>query len=186
MSLFQQLRSVLGGSRQATHLTRVDQVAPWLFIGPELSAPQYADLRARGVTHVVDLRLEGSDDPAALDLMGLRWRRLPIADRDAPTDAQLAELVQWLDREAEAARDPALYVHCHAGLGRTPTVAIALLMQHDLSLQEAHRLVAAARPEVQPTSRQLTWLRALEAQRRGPPRGAIPPRQGSPDAGPPR
>lgn len=107
--------------------------------------------------------------------MGLRWRRLPIADREAPTDAQPAELIQWLDREAGHAPDPAVYLHCHAGLGRTPTVAIALLMQHDLSLQEAHRRVVAARPEAMPTSRQLAWLQALEAQRRGPPRSAIPP-----------
>ncbi|PKN82864.1 MAG: hypothetical protein CVU47_01375 [Chloroflexi bacterium HGW-Chloroflexi-9] len=180
MSLFEQLRSVLGGSRQVTPPSRVDQVAPWLFIGPELSATQYADLRARGITHVVDLRLEGSDDPATLDLMGLRWRRVPIADREAPTDVQLAELIQWLDREADHAPDPALYLHCQAGLGRTPTVAVALLMQHDLSLQEAHRLVVAARPEAQPTSRQLAWLQALEAQRRGPPRGAAPPHQAPP------
>jgi predicted protein tyrosine phosphatase len=180
MSPFQKLKSVLGGSRHVTASARVDQVAPWLFIGPELSATQYADLRGRGVTHVVDLRLEGSDDPAALDLMGLRWRRLPIADREAPTDVQLADLIQWLDQEATHAPDPALYLHCQAGLGRTPTVAIALLMQHDLSLQESHRLVVAARPEAQPTSRQLVWLQALEAQRRGPPRGATPPHQGSP------
>jgi len=184
MSAFEKLRSVLGGSRPVTPPPRVDQVAPWLFIGPELSATQYADLRARGVTHVVDLRLEGSDDPAALDLMGLRWRRLPIADREAPTDAQLAELIEWLDGEAAHAPAPALYLHCQAGLGRTPTVAIALLMQHDLSLQESHRLVVSARPEAQPTSRQLAWLQALEAQRRGPPRGAIPHLHGPPHEGP--
>ena len=55
-----------------------------------------------------------------------------------------------------------MYVHCHAGLGRTPTVAIALLMQHDLTLAEAQRMVLAARPEAAPTTRQLEWLDLLD------------------------
>lgn len=165
MNPIQSIRSILGGVRGASNGARVDQVAPWLFIGPELTLAQYRDLRARGVTHVVDLREEGSDDPEALVALGLRWRRIPIPDRHAPTEAQLRELIDWLDRDSDPTRDEAVYLHCHAGLGRTPTVAIALLMQHDLTLQEAHRLVVAARPEAQPTSRQVEWLQALEGRR---------------------
>ncbi len=142
---------------------RVDRVAPWLFIGPSLLIDQYADLRARGVTHIVDLRAEGSDDADALELLGFRWRRIPVPDRHAPTDEQLAELIAWLDADADPNVDQALYVHCHAGLGRTPTVAMALLMQHDLRLAEAHRMVFAARPESAPTTRQLEWLQQVEA-----------------------
>ena len=141
---------------------RVDRVAPWLYIGPELLIDQYAELRRRGVTHVVDLREEGSDDVDSLHVLGFRWRRLPVADRRAPTDAQLAELIAWLDADADPNVDQAVYMHCHAGLGRTPTVAIALLMQHDLSLAEAQRMVLSARPEAAPTTRQLEWLSALE------------------------
>ncbi|MGE3960949.1 MAG: dual specificity protein phosphatase family protein [Dehalococcoidia bacterium] len=142
---------------------RVDRVAPWLFIGPNLLIDQYADLRRRGVTHIVDLREEGSDDADALAELGFRWRRIPVPDRHAPTDAQLAELIAWLDRDADPNTDQALYIHCHAGLGRTPTVAMALLMQHDLKLGEAHRMVFAARPESAPTTRQLEWLQSVEA-----------------------
>jgi len=142
---------------------RVDRVAPWLFIGPQLLIDQYADLRRRGVTHIVDLREEASDDADALEEIGFRWRRIPIADRHAPTDDQLADIIAWLDADADPNVDQAVYVHCHAGLGRTPTIAIALLMQHDLKLAEAHRMVFAARPESAPTTRQLEWLRTVEA-----------------------
>jgi protein-tyrosine phosphatase len=144
---------------------RVDRVAPWLFIGPHLLTPQYADLRRRGVTHIVDLREEGADDADALEALGFRWRRIPIPDRRAPTHEQLDLLVEWLDADADPNADQALYLHCHAGLGRTPAVAIALLMQHDLTLAEAHRLVLAARPEAAPTSAQLEWLQQVEARR---------------------
>ena len=141
---------------------RVDRVAPWLYIGPELLIDQYAELRRRGVTHVVDLREEGSDDADSLIALGFRWRRIPVLDRRAPTDAQLADLIAWLDADADPNVDQAVYVHCHAGLGRTPTVAIALLMQHDLTLAEAQRMVLAARPEAAPTTRQLEWLDLLD------------------------
>lgn len=144
--------------------TRVDRVAPWMFIGPQLLIDQYADLRQRGVTHIVDLREEASDDPDALQAMGFHWRRIPIPDRHAPTHEQLATLIRWLDSDADPNVDQAVYIHCHAGQGRTPAMAIALLMQHDLTLGEAHRLVRAARPESSPTAAQLAWLEDVEAR----------------------
>lgn len=142
---------------------RVDRVAPWLFIGPELLIDQYADLRRRGVTHIVDLRAEGSDDADILASLGFRWRRIPVPDRRAPTHDQLQSLVEWLDADADPDLDQAVYLHCRAGLGRTPSVAIALLMQHGMTLAEAHRVVLAARPESAPTSDQLRWLNAIQA-----------------------
>lgn len=154
-------------STTSRHL-RVDQVAPWLFIGPALPADHLIELRARGVTHVVDLRSEHSDDPGAMEEAGLHWRRIPIPDREAPSERQISDLIAWLDAEAETVEDAALYLHCAAGIGRTPTVAIALLMHQDLSLTEAHAHVLRARPEAQPTDPQLAWLEALEVRLRGP------------------
>ncbi len=155
----------IGGRRAAISPTvRIDQVAPWLLIGPEPTPAAYADLVARGVTHVLDLREEATDDPTSFEPLGIRWRRVAVPDRHAPTDEQLAEIAAWLDAELDREAGQTVYLHCHAGLGRTPTVAIALLMHQQLSLQEAHRLVLAARPESSPTSRQLAWLEALEAR----------------------
>ncbi len=151
-----------GANRDAP--TRVDQVAPWLYIGPALLPEQFVDLRDRGVTHVLDLRNEGSDDPQVLGGLGLRWRRIPVADRAAPTHEQLASILAWLDGAGHPTAEQAVYVHCHAGLGRTPTVAIALLMQHDFTLAESHRMVLAARPESAPTAAQLAWLEEVEAR----------------------
>ena len=165
MGILDRFRGLLGGGRRTPERpSRVDRVAPWLFIGPQLLIDQYADLRRRGVTHIVDLREEASDDPDALEAMGFRWRRFAIPDRHAPTHEQLAALIAWLDADADPNVDQAVYIHCHAGQGRTPAMAMALLMQHDLSLAEAHRLVHAARPESAPTSAQLTWLQDVEAR----------------------
>jgi protein-tyrosine phosphatase len=172
------LRSLFGGGppspSRTTSATRIDRVAPWLYIGPALTPDGVAGLAAQGVTHVLDLREEASDDPDMMERTGLRWRRIPIPDRAAPSDDQIETIIDWLDQEADASTEQAVYVHCHAGMGRTPTVAIALLMQQQLTLGEAQRLVFAARPEVAPTQAQLDWLRALEerlaAARAGEPR----------------
>lgn len=147
-------------------MDRVDQVAPWLLIGPALLVDQYADLCARGVTHVLDLRAEDADDAGAMTALGVHWHRVEVPDRYAPTHQQLREIIAWLDAEADPNVDQAVYVHCHAGFGRTPTVAMALLMQHELTLAEAQRMVFAARPESAPTATQLAWLEEVEARLR--------------------
>ncbi len=148
--------------------SRVDRVAPWLLIGPELLVDQYTDLQSRGVTHVLDLRVEASDDPVAMEALGLKWRHEPVTDRRAPTHEQLESVIAWLDEDADPNVDQAVYIHCRAGMGRTPTLAIALLMQHDLTLAEAQRLVLSARPESAPTAAQLAWLEEVEARLRKP------------------
>lgn len=140
---------------------RVDRVAPWLYLGPALGEDGYRGLRDEGVTHVVDLRAEDADDGALMAALGLRWRRVPVRDRAAPEPGQLDDLRSWLEAEAGGPDGPVVYLHCHAGFGRTPTVAIALLMHRQIPLADAHRQVRAARPGAQPTAAQDAFLEAL-------------------------
>jgi len=135
---------------------RVDRVAPWLLIGPALLPEDYARLSERGVTHVLDLRAEHLDDATAIRSLGMDWRNIAIHDRLAPNIDQLHEVLDWLDDDIRP--NGVLYMHCEGGLGRTPTVAIALLLQQGYSLPEAHRMVLAARPEIAPTGPQRDWL----------------------------
>ena len=157
--------------RRRSRRGRVDRVAPWLYLGPALDEYGYRDLRDQGVTHVVDLRAEDADDEALMAALGLRWRRFPIPDRAAPAPGQLDDLLSWLEAESAGLDEPVVYLHCHAGLGRTPTVAIALLMHRDLPLADAHRHVRAARPGAQPTAAQDAFLEALALRLAGPSAG---------------
>ena len=147
--------------RRRPKRVRVDRVAPWLYLGPALDEDGYRDLRDQGVTHVVDLREEDADDDALMAALGLQWRRLPIPDRAAPEPEQLDELLSWLEAESAGADEPVVYLHCRAGLERTPTVAIALLMHRDVPLADAHRQIRVARPGAQPTAAQDAFLEAL-------------------------
>lgn len=137
------------------------RVAPWLLIGPALEASEYATLVEAGVTHVLDLRSERSDDPELMESLGLEWRRVPIDDLLAPRAEQLTEIVDWL--EAAPGEDPPMvYVHCQGGLGRAPTIAIALLMRRGFTRAEARRFVVTARSVAAPTAAQDAWLTELE------------------------
>jgi protein-tyrosine phosphatase len=151
----------LGLFRRRRRRPPFHRVAPWLFLGPALDRRDYEALRDEGVTHVVDLRAEDSDDRDLMARLGLRWRRLPIPDRAAPAPEQVDELLAWLS-DGRAEEEPVVYLHCHAGFGRTPTMAIALLMHRDIPLADAHRQVVMARPGAQPTAEQDAFLRALE------------------------
>ncbi len=137
---------------------RAGQVASWLQIGPSLDGPGYRRLRLQGATHVVDLRDECCDDPDEMDALGIRWRRLPIVEYEAPTMRQLNHLMRWLEAESDEAPHASLYLHGAAGHGRTTTVAIALLMHQEMTLEEAQRQVFRACPVTAPSAAQRAFL----------------------------
>jgi len=151
----------LRGDRSKPYRPDYARVAPWLLVGPVLDASGYAHLASEGVTHVLDLRSEASDDPAVMRSLKLGWRRVPIDDRAAPTREQLADINAWLDANEE---QPVVYVHCEGGLGRAPTIATALLMQRGFTRAEAHRFILAVRPVASPTPDQDAWLTTMEAE----------------------
>lgn len=144
-------------------MTLVSRVAPWLIIGPALSAQHAVDLRQYGVRSVIDLRAEAVDDGDALRALGIEWHHVTIRDGEPPTDDQLAQIAQWV-AETEGG---STYIHCEGGLGRSPTVAIALLLSRGYERHEAFRLVVGARPSVALTARQEAWLRDLEVSPQG-------------------
>lgn len=75
---------------------------------------------------------------------------------DRPPSSREAEIdfLFLLFPNADEARQNgagAVLVHCHAGISRSPTIAIAYLMRHaSLSLMEAYTMVKQRRPIISP------------------------------------
>jgi len=110
------------------------RIARRLYAGRNpLSELDAVELRALGMTHLLDLREEvewsgpgsfGREAVEALARHGIERRHVPVLDLGAPSPEALREAVDWIDDVLSRFR-PRLYVHCRAGVERTATVLVA-------------------------------------------------------------
>ena len=129
-----------------------------------------ADLRALrdwGAGHLVTLiedhefRLLGVEDlPRRAAAADLAWHHLPIIDGGAPGsrfERGWGETGRVLHRHLAAGGRVVL--HCLAGVGRSGTVAVHMLMEQGMPLDAALPTVRRARPGAVESPEQLAWLR---------------------------
>jgi hypothetical protein len=143
-------------------------VTPLLAVGGAFRTRDIKHLTRRGVTAVVDCRLEAQDDPRALAAAGIQFLHLPTLDRHAFTYAQMSEGVEWvLDHISNGGR---AFLHCEHGVGRGPLMACAVLVAQGYSAPEALRIVRTGRWQALPNDRQLAVLLEFEEawKRQGP------------------
>ena len=137
-------------------------VTPQLAVGGAFRTRQIKRLRQRGVTAVVDCRLEAQDNPQALAAAGIEFLHLPTLDRHGFTYAQLHEGVDWvLEHVSEGGR---AFLHCEHGVGRGPLMTCAVLVGQGYSAPEALHIVRTARWQALPNDRQLAALLAFEEE----------------------
>jgi protein-tyrosine phosphatase len=137
-------------------------ITPQIAVGGAFRKRQIKNLKQRGVTAVVDCRLEASDDPLALQSAGIDFLHLPTLDRHGFTYAQLHEGVDWvLDHLDNGGR---AFLHCEHGVGRGPLMACAVLVAQGHSAPEALRLVRTGRWQALPNDRQLDALLNFERE----------------------
>jgi protein-tyrosine phosphatase len=137
-------------------------ITPQLAVGGAFRKRQIRRLRQRGVSAVVDCRLEAEDDPDALAQAGIQFLHLPALDRHAFTYDQMHEGVDWvLDHIANGGR---AFLHCEHGVGRGPLMACAVLVAQGHTAPEALRIVRASRWQALPNDRQLAALLNFEQE----------------------
>lgn len=121
-------------------------------------------LRAHGVDVVVSLltrseqvRLGLTGEASAATRAGLRYRELPVPDMSVPDHADADPVLDVLTADLAAGRYVA--VHCRAGIGRSATIAAALLIRHGAAAGDAWATISAARGrEVPETDEQRAWV----------------------------
>ncbi|MEP6821534.1 MAG: phosphatase PAP2/dual specificity phosphatase family protein [Chthoniobacterales bacterium] len=123
---------VLGPVLMGQHLSRIyyrrqcrasDAVTPTVWIGRALSNREARIAVAAGVTAVLDLTAEFSEQR---EFRGLRFLNLPLLDLTAPSLAQLEEMARFIGAEAERG---VVYVHCKIGYSRSAAAVGAYLLR---------------------------------------------------------
>lgn len=150
--LLTRLTMIPGGIYNATryqmgHWRRWDAVDEQLIVGAYPRPADLAALHAGGVTDVINLCEELPPQVERLRAHGMRSHHLPLLDRRAPPVETVQAALEII--EAAASSGGRTYVHCRAGKGRGPTVALCHLMRrYDLSPEAAASQIIAIRPQV--------------------------------------
>ncbi len=144
-------------------IRRVSQITPQLHVGGQYRRHGWSRLEARGITAVVNMRVEFDDAKAGI--APSRYLHLRVEDDQAPTFEQLETGADFIAEEL--ARQGAVYIHCGSGIGRAATMAAAYLITTGLAEQDAWAKIRAARPFIRPTTPQFEQIRRLAAKSEG-------------------
>jgi protein phosphatase len=127
----------------ARQSSRVDHVADNVWIGRLVRHHEARQLVDAEIGAVVDC-CNAFNEPAAL--REIDRLELPILDLTAPTDAQLASAVEFIEQHRAAG----VLVHCKAGYSRSAALVAAWLLStgRATKVDEATEMIRTARPNV--------------------------------------
>ena len=158
---------VININRGGDHLFRIfsglptmkrSKITSQIFLGGQYNAAGLKKLKTLGVTAIVNMRT--TSFKKAAEEVGMIYLQIPTPDYHAPTLLKLTQGVQFIDRVIKS--EGKVYVHCHAGEGRGPTMALAYLIKTGLTLDDALLLVQKVRSFARPTKEQMIRLRQFE------------------------
>jgi protein phosphatase len=121
-----------------------DEVTPRIWIGGKLGARSANKVLCAGVTAVLDLSAEFSE---AKPFRKVNYRNIPVLDLTAPTQAQLAEMSEFI---ANNSRNGAVYVHCKIGYSRSAAAVAAYLITSGKAktAEKAFTMTRRVRPSI--------------------------------------
>ena len=144
-------------------IRRVSQITPRLHVGGQYRRRGWSTLESRGITAVVNLRIEFDDAEAGI--APEHYLYLPTDDDHAPTLEALSTGVAFIAEEIKGGG--AVYVHCGSGIGRAATMAAAYLIDSGLTPDEAWARIRKDRPFIRPTPPQLQQIEHYAGQASG-------------------
>jgi protein-tyrosine phosphatase len=115
---------------------------------------------AHGIRAVVDLREEDRDDEAQLRAAGIDLLHLPTPDLEAATAEMLDRGVRFVAERVQ--RGDKVLIHCQHGIGRSPLLALCVMVDQGWEPLDALAAAKDAREVVSPSRLQYegwaAWL----------------------------
>ena len=121
-----------------------DQITPRVWIGAKLNEHEAKEARRQGVTAVLDLTCEFSENRTFLKLA---YRNLPVLDLTGLSMLQLREAVEFISQHSTSG---VVYVHCKVGYSRSAAAAGAFLLAtgQARTVDQCLAMMRRARPSI--------------------------------------
>ncbi len=145
--------------RNVNRPKELDWVATDLAIGSDIRDLDF--LKRHGISSIVGLQAERLDEESKLRKAGVEYLHVPIKDGHAPELSQIQSMVSWINKQTQNGRK--VYMHCAAGVGRAPTMAMAYLVSTGLTADQAFVEIKRKHHDTDPGPRQLEAVREYEA-----------------------
>lgn len=139
-------------------LNRFSMITPQLFLGGQFNERGLRLMVDRGITAVVNMR--SSRKLKVEDFGQIKMLHLPTVDQEAPSLEHLEKGVKFIAQEIQEGGK--VYVHCHYGEGRGPSMVVAYLLSTGLVLEDALLTIQKVRSFIKITSPQLEQLKRFE------------------------
>ena len=132
----------------------LSQITPYLHVGGQYRQRGWPALTQRGITAVIDMRIEFDDRKAGI--APGTYLYLPVIDDEAPSLHHLSAGVKFMTEVISSGG--AVYIHCGAGVGRAPTMAAAYLVSTGMAPTQALEMIQARRPFIRPKPAQVAQI----------------------------
>jgi len=126
------------------------QILPFLYLGSQEDALSTKVMQDNHITHVINVSTTGQKAPFLDGKDDEHFLRIPVID------CLNAQLLPYFDQAysfIEKARQDngRVFIHCLAGISRSPALAMAYIMRHlNLSADDAYRYIKARRSYISP------------------------------------
>lgn len=113
-------------------------------------------LREQGIRAIVDVRAEYMDDVSLLKEYGIDYLHIEVVDRYYPDISELKLVFDFVNPILD--KGDKILIHCQNGCGRSPCVAIAVLAQRGMQLEDAVFLLERKHPRTNFTPAQRAFI----------------------------
>lgn len=126
------------------------QILPFLYLGSQEDVLSTKTMQEHNITDVINVSMSGQKAPFLDEKNDDHFLRIPINDC---LNAQLSPFFEQAFKFIEKVRQNGgrVFIHCLAGISRSPALAVAYVMRHlTLTADDAYRYIKARRPQISP------------------------------------
>eukprot|EP01041_Mallomonas_annulata_P009014 gene9014-18668_t len=136
------------------------EVLPWMWVGEASASENLAVLLKLGITHILNVTFEAKNCfPDKFVYKQIKLHDSPEEDAGAKFD----KAIKFIGRVAECRGR--IYIHCQAGVSRSPAMALAyLVVERGLCLADAYDYMQERRPILEINSHFMFQLAELEVK----------------------